>query len=483
MKILRSPIVAVLGHVDHGKTSLLDAIRKTNVVKKEAGGITQHIGAYQVEIPQESKSRESEADDLAESRKITFIDTPGHEAFSQMRGRGARVADLVLLVVAADDGVKPQTRESLVHIKQANIPFVVVVTKIDLPTANVPQVKKELENESLSLEGRGGDTVVLEVSAKTGQGLDHILEMILLMAEIHEVSGSSSSPLEAVVIESGLDRKKGPMATVIVRDGQIIVGDKISAGQTQGKVKALLDEFGQNIQAVLPGQPALILGFDKTPQIGEKVSLTEGEKSVPAQEISPANNAIEGKLSLIIKTDTAGRLEALLTSLPKEVGILLAGVGEITASDVMLAGSFKGEILAFGVNVPVEVEKLAVEEKVTLNKFSIIYEALDWVNKKLTESGKIEEEKLLGQGEVIAQFPYGEKGKIAGVKVLEGRIAKPDLLTLTRKGEAVGKSKIASLKQQGQNVDSVTKGQECGILFSSGKLDFQIGDGIIVNKS
>lgn len=469
MKNSRSPIVAVLGHVDHGKTSLLDAIRKTNVVKKEAGGITQHIGAYQVQTP--------------EGKSITFIDTPGHEAFSQMRGRGARVADLVLLVVAGDDGVKPQTRESLVHIKQANVPFMVVITKVDLSTTNIPQVKKELENESLALEGRGGDTVVLEVSAKTGQGLEHILEMILLVAEIHEVGGFPNSPLEAVVIESGFDRKKGPMATVIVRDGQISVGDKISAGQTQGKVKALLDEFGQNMSAVLPGQPALILGFEKPPQIGEKVSLAGGEKFAPVQEISSANNVTEGKLSLIIKADTAGRLEALLASLPKEVGILLSGVGEVTANDVMLAGSFKGEILAFGVNVPVEVEKLAVEEKVILHKFSIIYEALDWVNKKLVEGVKIEEEKLLGQGEVIAQFPYGEKGKIAGVKVLEGRIAKPDLLMLVRKGEVVGKSKIASLKQQGQNVDSVTKGQECGILFSSTKLDFQIGDGIIVSKS
>ncbi len=459
----RPPIVAVLGHVDHGKTTLLDAIRKTNVAAREIGGITQHIGAYQVTTPQ--------------GYAITFIDTPGHEAFSEMRSRGANVSDIVLLVVAADDGVKPQTRESLAHINAAGVPFIVVLTKVDLPTAQPERVKDELEKEGVQLEGRGGEVVVVPVSAKTGDGLETLLEMINLVAQMHEVSGKESAPLEAVVVESQFESKRGALATVVVREGKISVGDFIHSDGVEGKVKALFDERGKPMEVVLPGQPAQILGFESVPQVGSKVvapvKRVEGEKEEKMPPGSPPAEKGEGGFPFVVKADTVGRLEALRASLPPEVSVLSAGAGEVTPSDVMLASSFGATILGFGVKTPLPVLKLAEEEHVRVVSFSIIYEALDWVNKAI--AGKEEEKLVAGRAEIVAEFPYGEKGKIAGIRVTEGRITRAGTLTLLRDGKAMGQVRINSMRQKEKGIDILDKGGECGVIFS-GKIDFKVGD-------
>lgn len=467
-KNLRPPIVAILGHVDHGKTTLLDAIRKTNVAEREAGGITQHIGAYQVTTPQ--------------GNAITFIDTPGHEAFSAMRSRGADVSDTVLLIVAANEGVKPQTRESLSHIKAANVPFIVVITKIDLAGANVELVKQELEKEGVLLEGRGGDTVVVPVSAKTGDGIPQLLEMISLVAEMNEVQGDPTAPLEAVVIESAFDKKRGALATVVVREGTLTIGEELSAEGTSAKIKALFDEYGKPRKVVMPGQPAQILGFSSPPPVGALVTRVQEKKDTEEHISSPQVIPEEGKtVQLVIKADTVGRLEALLVSLPSEVGILYKGVGDVVASDVLLAGSFNAPIIAFGVGTSGDVVRLAEAEKVSIFTSSIIYECIQTVKELLKGTHDAQEEKIAGKGEIIALFPYGEARKIAGVRALEGSIVRGALVKLIREEKEVGRARIESIKQREKTLDKIDRGQECGILFGglsaqAGKVDLKVGD-------
>lgn len=477
----RPPIVAVLGHVDHGKTSLLDNIRKTNVAAREVGGITQSIGAYTIQI----SDKEQEISDTKEKGKnlisshvshITFIDTPGHLAFSKMRERGASAADIVLLVVAADDGVKPQTRESIAHIKAAKVPFIVVLTKIDLPGAEPERAKQELEHEGVKLEGKGGaeGAVVVPVSNKTGEGIPHLLEMISLVAELHNITGDQEAKLVGVIIESSLDPRRGPLATVVVKNGKIKIGEEIVTTDAKGKVRGLIDENGKSLTEVLPGYAAQVLGFETTPSVGEPVG-SEGEAR--AERVGgKLEKEVEGdtRTRLVVKADTVGRLESLVLSLPETVKVIHKDAGEVTASDVALASSLGAQILSYGAKVPSEVAKLAEEEKVKINSFNLIYEAIDWAT-KVSEAAPVEEKLILGRAEIIAEFPYGETGKIAGARVIQGRITKKDGLTLISGGENIGIVRVSSMKQNQKEIDKAGKGEEFGAIFT-GKVDFKVGD-------
>lgn len=456
-KETRPPIVTILGHVDHGKTTLLDRIRKTDIAGGESGGITQKIGAYTVDTPK--------------SGEITFIDTPGHEAFSAMRGRGAQVADIVILVVAANEGVKPQTRESISLIQNAKVPFIVALTKIDLAAANVEQVKRELVSLGLSLEGQGGDIPVVPVSAKTGEGIPDLLEMISLVSEVHGIKSNPQDNLDAVVIESRHDRRQGSLVTAVVRSGKISVGDILRAGKASGKVKAITDPRGKRVVEILPGMAGEILGFSDTAPVGAKVELNrEGASDLTDEKIQ--QTADSRRFNIIIRADTLGSLEALQAFLPQDVGVLSSGIGDVTQNDVMLSSSFSSPIVGFNVKVPLAVAELAQKEGVEIKLFRIIYEIIDWLSVGPTAP---EDNEVLGRGEIKAQFPHGKKLSIAGVLVTDGRIAKGDKLRIVRGRDLLAEIRIDSLKKGREDVSKVDKGGECGIIFRS-KVDFKIGD-------
>lgn len=466
----RPPIVAILGHVDHGKTTLLDAIRKTNVVAKEHGGITQHIGAYQIEYRGE---------------KITFIDTPGHAAFVKMRSHGALVTDLVVLVIAADDGVKPQTKESLAHIKQAKVPFLVAINKIDLPQASPDKVKSQLAENNVLVEGYGGDIVCVEVSAKQKKGLDNLLEMILLLGKMQNLKANPKGPLEGVVIDSCLDSKRGPIATVLVKNGTLKTGELIFAEDIEGKVKLMMDENGNKVVKAEPSRPVEVLGFKKVPPIGAKVkreiSLKKTTRPLSPKITPREDSEEESKIKIILKADTVGTLEAIQTNLPEEVEIILSGVGQVNESDVLLAQSIGAQILAFNVKIPSLVKKLAETEKVNIKSYNIIYELLEDIEKKVL---KILEptidEQVLGEAEIITEFNI--KGKhIAGCKIKKGKIHKNNPIHLKREGKIIADAKITSFQKEKQDIEEAKAGSEVGIVFAP-DLDFKIGDVIISYK-
>jgi translation initiation factor IF-2 len=463
----RPPVVAVLGHVDHGKTTLLDKIRKTNVVAKEAGGITQHIGAYQVAYKR---------------RIITFIDTPGHAAFVKMRARGAEVTDLVVLVVAADEGVKPQTLESLKHIKATKTPYLVAINKIDLPNIIVDKVKKELAKNNILVEGFGGDIVAVPVSAKTGKGIDELLEMILLLAEMSELKADSHASLEAMVIESKLDRARGPVATILVKNGTLRLRDEIMADKLGAKVKAMLDETKKPVKEAGPGKPVEVLGFKGLPPVGSKIRKTK----VVEEEVSkpkPTKKAIakkgkSKKLRVILKADVAGTLEAVLTSLPEEVEVIFSGVGDVNDSDVLLASTTNSLLLGFNIKIPSQIRKLAQTEGVKIKTYRVIYELLEEVEKQaLKVLEPTIDEEILGQAEIVAEFE-AKKKRIAGCEVREGRIAKRDRLHLKRGAELVGNCRIKSMKQGKENVEKAKKEEEFGAVLAP-SLDFRLGDMLV----
>lgn len=458
--ITRPPIVAVMGHVDHGKTSLLDAIRSTNVALREHGGITQGIGASQIEF---------------QSKKITFIDTPGHAAFAKMRSRGASVTDIAILVVAANDGVMPQTIESIKYIKEAAVPMIVAINKIDLPDAMPEKVKKQLTKEDVLLEGYGGDVVAVEVSAKTKKGIDDLLEMILLVSQMQGVTGDPASPLDAVVIESSIDRGRGPMASVIVKNGTLKVGTEVYAENIKAKVKALFNDKGTSIKQALPGDPVQIMGFEKVPEVGSKVSanITSTEKASEA-----ASSTDEKKLNIVLKADVKGSLEAIIYSLPKDIKVLSSSVGDISESDILSAKSNKAIIVGFNVKIPKQVEKLAGTEKILVKTYTIIYELLDEIKDVMEALNKpVETEKILGTAEVIASFDGGE-GKIAGVKVKSGRLARGDRVRIERNKENMGYTKIKSIKHLKEDIDKALIDTEAGLFFDP-QLDFAPQDAII----
>ena len=469
-KLAVPPVVAILGHVDHGKTTLLDNIRKSHVAEKEAGGITQHISAYQVET---------------KGGKITFIDTPGHEAFSQMRARGAKVVDLAILVVAANDGVMPQTKESIAHIKTAKIPFLVAINKIDIPSINIEKVKKQLAEENVLVEGYGGDVVAVPVSAKTGQGIPELLEMIHLVAEISEIKNSPSKEFEGIVIESYLDKFRGPLATIIVKNGSFFVGDTLYGGTTSGKVKAIFDYNGENIKQASVSDPVTILGLDSVPPVGDILGKKEKVKSDNKEEKTVGRDWTQvpkaSEIRLVLKADTYGSLEAISNSIEslkaddQEVKFIHKETGDITENDILMAASSKAIIIGFNVKVAGAVEKIAEEEGVNIRSYNLIYELLDELKEGLTALSEAKKKKeILGEAEILAKFKSDE-GNIAGCKVTKGRINISDTILILREGKELKEAKIKSMKHKLSDINEASEGKEFGIIFDS-KVKFEQGD-------
>ncbi len=459
---VRPPVIAIMGHVDHGKTSLLDAIRKTNVAAGEAGGITQHIGAYQIEH---------------EGRKLTFLDTPGHAAFSKMRSRGANVTDIVVLVVAADDGVKPQTLESIEHIKQSGVDYIVAINKIDMPGADIIRVKTQLAEHEVFLEGFGGTVSAVEVSAKTKKGVPELLDLLLLTADMKELKADPTGSFRGVVIESGKDSRTGNYATILVKEGSLAVRDDVFIGDRKERVRTMVDENNKAVKTAVPGQPVRIVGWQEVPAVGALVSHDIGANTDLERTAVPVTD--ETKLRMIIKADVAGSLEALIGSMPPEVAILSSSVGDVTESDVLLAQTTGSRILAFQVKVAKSVEELAANHNVKIRTYKIIYELLEDLEKIVFAFLNPKANELtLGKAEIIAQFDIkGEK--IAGCKVTEGELKRGQNIYyyLKREDKEIGSPRVRTMKQGKNDVEIVKAPSECGIVFR-GTVRFAIGDTI-----
>lgn len=464
---LRPPIVVILGHVDHGKTTLLDAIRETNVAGKEAGGITQSIGASQVTT--------------TDGKKITFIDTPGHSVFSQMRSHGAKLADIAVLVVAGDDGVKPQTKEALGYIKDEGVPFIVAITKMDLPSANVEKCKSQLTKEGVKFEGQGGDTPVVSLSAKTKKGVTELLEMILLVAEVKGVTGNPEGKLEGAVIETNKD-KRGPVVSAIVSNGTIGIGDEIVAEGVHTKVRGLFNYLSKPVKEAVPGDPVEILGFSKLPPVGAPIV----QKSEAKEVLETADRKVEvdkkdsGEIPVVIKAKSEGVLADLLSNIPEGVRVVQSSIGDVVQKDVFEAksstltkGSQPARIFAFESKVSSSIAKLAETEGVMIERFEIIYKLFE----RLEELVAGTKEKILGKAEIVASFPYDNK-QVAGCKVTSGRIDRSDKLVVVRKEERLGRVKIVSMRKGKEKIDKAESGEEFGIIFAP-QLDFKVGDVIL----
>jgi len=490
----RSPVVTVMGHVDHGKTSLLDALRHANVVSGEAGGITQHIGAYQVTSPESGK-------------KITFIDTPGHAAFTAMRARGAKVTDIVILVVAADDGVMPQTVEAINHAKAAKVPMIVAINKIDKPDAKPERVRTELLQYEVQVESLGGDVVDVEVSAKNKTNLDRLLEMIALQAELLDLKTNAERPAEGTVIEAKLDRGRGPVATVLVQRGTLRVGDIIVAGAEMGRVRALINDQGTTIDQAGPSVPVEVLGFNGPPEAGDRLAVVENEararqvtsyrahqkRENAAASISGMRGSLEQMMSqlktsgrkefpLIVKADVQGSLEAILGSLEKlgtdEVAarILHAGVGGISESDVTLAEGFNAAILGFSVRANKEAAAAAKRNGIEIRYYNIIYDLVDDI--KTAMSGLLAptlRETMLGNAQILEVFNISKVGKVAGCRVTDGTVERGANVRLIRDNVVVHEGKLSTLKRFKDEVKEVASGQECGMAFENYG-DMRVGD-------
>ena len=477
----RPPVICVMGHVDHGKTSLLDAIRKTNVTDKEAGGITQHIGAYTVQI---------------NGQTITFLDTPGHEAFTAMRMRGANATDIAVLVVAADDGVMPQTVEAISHARAAGIEIIVAVNKIDKPNANIDRVKQELAEYELIPEEWGGSTVFAPVSAKTGEGISQLLEMILLTAEILELKANPNRMARGLVIEAQLDKGRGPVATVLVQKGTLHVGDFISAGASHGKVRAMIDDKGRRVKEAGPSMPVEILGLSDVPGAGEVFIAHENDKEArnyaetfiaqnkekkleetrSKMSLDDLFNQIqEGRLkelNLIIKADVQGSVEAVRQSLLKlsneevVVKCIHGGVGAINESDVTLAATSNAIIIGFNVRPDATAKATAEREGVDIRLYKVIYQAIEDVEAAM--KGMLDpvfEEKVIGHAEIRQIFHASAVGNIAGSYVLDGEFRRDCKVRITREGDQIYEGKLASLKRFKDDVKEVRSGFECGLVF------------------
>ncbi|ADN02063.1 translation initiation factor IF-2 [Spirochaeta thermophila] len=486
----RPPVVTVMGHVDHGKTKLLDAIRSANVAEGEYGGITQHIGAYQVELPQ---------------GKITFLDTPGHEAFTLMRARGAQVTDIVVLVVAANDGVMPQTVEALNHAKEANVPIIVAINKVDLPDANPDRVKQQLSEYGLIPEEWGGNTIYCEVSALKKQGIQELLEAILLQAEVLELKANYSCRAEGKILESKIEHGRGIVATVLVQRGTLRIGDPFVAGVYSGKVRAMFDEWGNREEEATPSTPVEVLGFDGLPEAGDPFQVTESEKHArevasKRQELKKLEEARnvqkvtldnlyqkiqEGEvqdLKIIIKADVHGSAEAIRTALERlsteeiRVRIIHAAAGAVNESDVRLASASNAIIVAFNVRPTSQASTLAEKEKVEIRRYTIIYEVIDDI--KAAMEGMLQpeiKEEVVGLVEVRETFKVPRIGTVAGCYVLEGKVKRNAEVNVIRDGVVIHSTRINSLKRFKEDVREVDAGYECGIGLE-GFQDIKVGD-------
>ena len=490
-KVSRPPVVCVMGHVDHGKTSLLDAIRSTNVISREAGGITQHIGAYMVKC---------------NGQDITFLDTPGHEAFTAMRMRGAQATDIAVLVVAADDGVMPQTIEAINHAKAAGVDIIVAVNKIDKPTANIERVKQELSEYELIAEDWGGQTIFVPVSAKTHEGIDTLLEMILLDAELKDLKANPNRKARGLVIEAQLDKGRGPVATILVQKGTLHVGDNVAAGSCYGKVRAMIDDKGRRVKEATPSMPVEILGLNDVPNAGEIFVNTENEKEARSfaetfikenreklladtktqLTLDSLNSQIkEGslkELNLIVKADVQGSVEAVKQSLLKlsneevVVKIIHSGVGAINESDVSLASASNAIIIGFNIRPDAMAKSVAEREKVEIRLYRVIYQAIADVEAAMTGMlDPIYEEKVIGHAQVRQIFKASGVGNIAGSYVTDGMFQRGCKIRISREGEQIYEGSLASLKRFKDDVKEVKEGYECGLVFEKFN-DIQIDD-------
>ena len=484
----RPPIVTVMGHVDHGKTSVLDVLRSANVVSGEFGGITQHIGAYQIK---------------SQGNKLTFIDTPGHAAFTEMRARGSKLTDLVVLVVAADDGVKPQTVESIKHAKAANVPIVVAINKCDLPEADPQKVKNQLLEHELIAEDLSGDTLMVEISTKTKKNLDKLIESITLQAEILDLKTDYESKATGVVLESKIDVGRGPVANIIVTTGLLKKGDFFVSGLKWGKVRAIINDRGQNVEEALPSTPVEILGINGASKAGDDFIVLETEKEAKTLSENRAEEKKEGKnplslttqesafsknsskeLNLIIKSDVHGSSEAIKNAISQIVHeevrpkIILADIGMVTETDVALAKASNAVLVAFNVKPSKEAKKLAENEKITISSYNIIYEVLDYIKKKM--SGLLApdlQEKITGTAQILEIFKVSGAGKVAGSKVTEGEISSTSDIRIIRDGSIVYTGKVSTIFREKNQVKQVSGGQECGITVKD-YMDFQKNDTI-----
>jgi translation initiation factor IF-2 len=485
----RPPVVTIMGHVDHGKTSLLDAIRGAKVVSGEAGGITQHIGAYQVALKDKSK--------------VTFLDTPGHEAFTEMRARGANVTDIVVLVVAADDGLKPQTIEAINHTKAAGVPMIVAINKIDKPDANPQKVREELLQHEIIVEAMGGEVQDVEVSALKKTNLDGLLEAINLQAEILELKANPDRPAEGTVVEAKLDKGRGPLATVLVQRGTLKVGDVLVVGAASGKVRAMIDDHGRQVKEAPPSFPVEVLGLGAVPSAGDQLTVVENEAR--AREVAAYRQGVLDKkrttsapvtlenmfanrasttieFPMVIKADVQGSVEAIVSAVNKistdeiRVRVLHSGVGAITESDVTLAASTGAPIIGFNVRPNAKARETAQRSKVELRYYDVIYHLTDWVKGAMAgELGPEIIENVVGRAEVKEVFPAGKKDKAAGLLVLEGIIKKGLHARLTRDDVIVSKTTISSLRRFKDDVKEVNAGMECGVLLADTN-DIKPGD-------
>ena len=484
----RPPIVTVMGHVDHGKTSVLDVLRSANVVSGEFGGITQHIGAYQIE---------------SQDNKLTFIDTPGHAAFTEMRARGSKLTDVVVLVVAADDGVKPQTIESIKHAKAANVPIVVAINKCDLPDADPQKIKNQLLEHELVAEDLSGDTLMVEISAKTKLNLDKLVESIILQAEILDLKTDYESKATGIVLESKIDVGRGPVATIIVTTGTLKKGDFFVSGLKWGKVRAIINDKGKNIDEASPSTPVEILGINGAAKAGDDFIVLESEKEAKTLSENRAEETKDGKnpltfatqesafsdksseeLNLIIKSDVHGSSEAIKNAISQikhdevKPKIILADIGMVTETDVTLAKASNAVLIAFNVKPSKEAKKLAENEKIKISSYNIIYEVLDYIKQKM--SGLLTpdvQETIIGSAQILEIFKVSGAGKVAGSKITEGEITSTSDDRIIRDGAIIYTGKVGTIFREKNQVKQVSDGQECGITVKD-YMDFQKNDTI-----
>ncbi len=456
-KNLVPPVVIVAGHVDHGKTSLLDAIRKTAITKREAGGITQSIGAS-VAVTKNNQP-------------ITFIDTPGHALFGKMRSRGINLADIGILVVAADDGVQPQTKEVIKLLQVSQLPFIVALTKIDLANSNIEPVLAQLEKEGVYLEKRGGDISYIGVSSKTGEGINELLDLISLVNDINGIGENKGDKLNGFVIETTKD-KRGLMASVVVKNGKIKVGDTVFANELHAKVKGLFDDNLKPVKEILAGYPGQILGFEEVPEVGAIISSEpqNKEKSILA---SAQTDKKESNIKIFVKAKTTGSLEAVLANIPDEVRVIGSSVGDVNESDIFYAKAASATIYLFEAKFSSGIRRLSEMENVKILRFEIIYDLIDSLKKIITDG----QEVVIGKAEILASFPFNNK-RIAGSKIIQGKLTKSPNNKLMRGEVELGKIRIISIKKQKDEVGVVSQGEECGILFEP-QLDFKPGDVIL----
>jgi translation initiation factor IF-2 len=488
----KPPVVTIMGHVDHGKTTLLDAFRESNLVQKEAGGITQHIGAYQI---------------LHNDRKITFVDTPGHEAFTQLRARGAKVTDIVILIVAADDGVMPQTKEAINHAKAADVPIIVAINKTDKPEADLDRTKQQLSQEGLLIEEWGGDVVSVDISATEKTNLNELLEMILLLSEVMEIKGNPTVPAQGVILEARLDAQKGPVATVIIQHGTLNQREAFVSGMCFGKARALFDKNGKSVKKAELSMPVEVLGFSEVPNAGDyfqvvkdletakriaqyRLSLVKKEEPTRPEHLTLDQlfkKIEEGdvkELALIIKGDVHGSVEVLTDTLPNlstdkvKIKIFHAATGTISESDILLASASNAIIIGYNVKPQQAILDMAKEEKVEIRSYNVIYQLIDDIKKAMKGLlDPISKEKYLGRAEVRRIFHIPRLGSIAGCLVTEGKITRNSEVRIIRNDEVLHKGKISSLKHLKNNVTEVKKDYECGIGIEKFK-DIQEGDAI-----